>query len=206
MRNYWFKSVLFNKGLIHKIFCFRKILIVAGLKEEELERLLNSFSNFIRIHIYKYNLQKYGLDPDDIAQEIRIKLWKVLLNEKNIDHQPSYIRKIVDSTVIDHLRKIKREEESINQGIMRTIAENNLFLYSDLPSEDKIQEIVIKALNQLIDSRRKAVKLFLLNMTIEEIAKYYSWSKDKARNLLYRGLNDLKKILREKGIYYEPND
>lgn len=179
---------------------------MTGFKEEELEKLLNSFSNFIRIHIHKYNLQKYGLDPDDIAQEIRIKLWKVLLNEKNIDHQPSYIRKVVDSTVIDHLRKLKREEESINQSIMKTIAENSLFLYSDLPPEDKIQEIVIKALNQLIDSRRKAVKLFLLNMTIEEIAKYYSWSKNKARNLLYRGLNDLKKILKEKGIYYEPND
>lgn len=192
--------------MILKIFYFRKIFIVASLKEEELERLLNSFSNFIRIHINKYNLQKYGLDPEDIAQEIRIKLWKVLLNEKNIDHQPSYIRKVVDSTVIDHLRKLKREEESINQGIMKTIAENSLFSYSELPSEDKIQEIVIKALNQLIDSRHKAVKLFLLNMSIEEIAKYYSWSKDRARNLLYRGLNDLKKILKEKGIYYEPED
>ncbi len=192
--------------MILKVFYFRKILVVAELKEKELERILNSFSNFIRIHIHKYNLQKYGLDPEDIAQEIRIKLWKLLLNGKNIDHQPSYIRKIVDSTVIDHLRKLKREEETINQSIMKTIAESSLSSYSELPSEDKIQEIVIKALNQLIDSRHKAVKLFLLNMSIEEIAKYYSWSKDKARNLLYRGLNDLKKILKEKGIYYEPED
>jgi len=192
--------------LILKIIYFRKISNVAGSKEEELAKLLNSFSHFIRLHIHKYNLQKYGLDPDDIAQEIKIKLWKVLLHEKNIDHQASYIRKVIDSTVIDHLRRLKREEESIQQGMMRVIAENSLSFYSDLPSEDKIQEIVLKALNQLIESRRQAVKLFLLNMSLEEIAKYYSWSKDKTRNLLYRGLKDLKKILKEKGIYYEPED
>jgi len=42
-----------------------------------------------------------------------------------------------------------------------------------------------------------------LNMTIEEISIFLKWSKDKTRNLLYRGLSDLKKILREKGIEYE---
>lgn len=175
-------------------------------QDDQLEKLLSSFSNFIRIHIHKYDLQRYGIDPDDVAQEIRIKLWKVLMNEKNIDYQSSYIKKIIESTVIDHLRKWKRQELSFKQTDMRTIAENSLSNYSNFPSEEKIQEIITSALNQLIDSRKKAVKLFLLNMSIEEIARYYSWSKDKARNLLYRGLNDLKKILKEKGIYYEPED
>jgi DNA-directed RNA polymerase specialized sigma24 family protein len=42
-------------------------------------------------------------------------------------------------------------------------------------------------------------------MSIEEIALYFNWSKDKTRNLLYRGLSDLKKILKEKNIDYEHN-
>jgi len=58
-------------------------------------------------------------------------------------------------------------------------------------------------MQSLIESRRRAVKLFLLNMTIEEIAIYLQWSKDKTRNLLYRGLSDLKKTLKEKGIELE---
>ncbi|MCX7974043.1 MAG: RNA polymerase sigma factor [Candidatus Aminicenantes bacterium] len=179
---------------------------MAKFKEDHLEKLLASFSHFIRIQIHKYDLQRYGIDPDDVAQEIRIKLWKLLMNEKNIDYQTSYIRKIIESTVIDHLRKWKREETSLNQTNMRTIAEKNLSCYSELPSEEKIQELIVSALNCLIDSRKKAVKLFLLNMNIDEIARYYSWSKNKARNLLYRGLNDLKKILKEKSIYYEPKN
>ncbi len=63
--------------------------------------------------------------------------------------------------------------------------------------------MIAQALDSILESRRKVVKLFLLNMTIDEIAALFDWSKDKTRNLLYRGLNDLKKILKEKGIEYE---
>ncbi len=173
--------------------------------EEELEKLLNSFANYIRLHIMKYNLHRYGIDPEDIAQEIKIKLWRVLTLEKNINHRPSYIRKVVDSTVIDHLRKWKREEMAVSQAIMKTVSDSRINY--DMPEasiDERLQEIVLRSVNQLIDSRKKAVKLFLLNMNLEEIARYYSWSKDKARNLLYRGLSDLKRILKEKDIYYDP--
>ncbi len=176
-------------------------------REVELERILNSFSNFIRMHILKYNLYKYGIDPEDIAQEIRIKLWKVLNCEKNIDHRPSYIRKVIDSTVIDHLRKWKRSEIVFSEEIMKVISETRYIYQSpEPPHDDRLQEIIVQAANQLIESRRKAVKLFLLNMNLDEIARYYSWSKDKARNLLYRGLADLKRILKEKDIFYDPQE
>jgi RNA polymerase sigma factor (sigma-70 family) len=176
-------------------------------KEEELARLLASFSNFIRVHILKYNLQKYGIDPDDIAQEIKIKLWRVLNHEKIIDHRPSYIKKVIDSTIIDHLRRWKREEAAINQAIMRMIADNSkIYQAPEIPIDDRLQEIIIKSINLLIESRRKAVKLFLLNMSLDEIARHYSWSKDKTRNLLYRGLSDLKRILKEKDIYYDTQE
>ena len=60
-----------------------------------------------------------------------------------------------------------------------------------------------EAVESLMDSRRRVVKLFLLSMTLEEIAIFLNWSEAKTRNLLYRGLDDLKKILLEKGIEYE---
>jgi len=60
-----------------------------------------------------------------------------------------------------------------------------------------------QCVDSLLDSRKKVVKLYLLNMTLEEIAGFFNWTPHKTRNLLYRGLNDLKKILKEKGIDYE---
>ena len=69
--------------------------------------------------------------------------------------------------------------------------------------EMDLKDLVGRAVNGLIESRRKVVQLYLLNMSIEEISLYFHWSKDKTRNLLYRGLCDLKKILKEKNIDYE---
>ena len=60
-----------------------------------------------------------------------------------------------------------------------------------------------ETVESLLASRRKVVKLYLLNLTIEEIAALFCWSRAKTRNLLYRGLSDLKKALREKDIEYE---
>ena len=40
-------------------------------------------------------------------------------------------------------------------------------------------------------------------MTTQEIADILGWSEPKARNLVYRGLGELRKHLRDEGIEYE---
>ncbi len=54
-----------------------------------------------------------------------------------------------------------------------------------------------RAVEGLIDSRRQVVKLYLMNLSIQEISGYLKWTQDKTRNLLYRGLADLKESLKE---------
>lgn len=170
---------------------------------QEIESIITRFSLFIKAHIQKYNLQKNGIDPDDIIQEVRIKIWKILEDEKKIKNYASYIKKIVDSSVIDKLRKLKREEEVLSHERRRIISELKRHYRTEIFLDEDIKKLITQSINSLLESRRKVVKLFLLNMTIDEIAALFHWSKDKTRNLLYRGLNDLKKILREKGIEYE---
>jgi RNA polymerase sigma-70 factor (ECF subfamily) len=172
-------------------------------KIREFEAVLNKFSRFIKIHIQKFNVQKKGIDPDDISQEVKIKIWKILEDEKKINNFTSYIRKVVDTSVIDKLRKLKREKGIYIYEKHKWISEQKSNYLHEIYYDDTIKEIVSNAIELLIESRRKAVKLFLLNMTIEEIAVFLKWSKDKTRNLLYRGLSDLKKILKEKGIELE---
>lgn len=172
-------------------------------KEDEFKALLNRFAVLIKVQISKFNLQKFGLDPEDISQEIKIKIWKILHSEKEIKNYPSYIRKIINSSVIDLLRKWKREENIFIYERQRKVSESKKDYLADLLSEDCLRETIGEAVNSLIESRRKVVKLFLLSMTIEEISAYFNWSKDKTRNLLYRGLSDLKKILKKKDIDYE---
>jgi len=164
-------------------------------KEAELERILRHFAGFIRLHLHKFAPNRFGLDSEDLYQEIRIKIWKVLTAEKEIKCLASYVRKIIDSTVIDQLRKIKREENVYNYELERKTSELKS-VYSPVSSRGKeLKDLVARAADSLIDSRRRVVKLYLSNMSIEEIADSYQWSRDKTRNLLYRGLSDLKKII-----------
>jgi len=171
------------------------------LKDREFEDLLNRFADFIRIHIQKYNLYNYGLDPDDISQDVRIKIWRLLHSEKNISNYPSYIKKIVNSSVIDQLRKLRREEGIFSHE--KQVAERELAYSIELSRLRTLEETVGKAVDSLIDTRRQVVKLYLLNLSIQEIASYLNWSTDKTRNLLYRGLSDLKKILKTMDIHYD---
>ncbi|MDH4271336.1 MAG: hypothetical protein OEW18_05100, partial [Candidatus Aminicenantes bacterium] len=80
------------------------------VREQQFANLLDRFAGYIRFHILKFNLAKYGLDPEDIGQDVRLRLWRLLETEKNVANYASYIRKIVNSAVIDQLRKWKREE------------------------------------------------------------------------------------------------
>ena len=170
-------------------------------EDKEFEELLNRFADFIRIHIQKYNLYKYGLDPDDISQDVRIKIWKLLHSEKVISNYSSYIKKIVNSSVIDQLRKIRREEGIFSHE--KQVAERELAYSIDLSRVRALEETVGKAVDSLMDSRRQVVKLYLLNLSIPEIAGYLHWSTDKTRNLLYRGLADLRKALKDMDVEYD---
>lgn len=172
-------------------------------KIKEFDLVLKKFARSIQGNIQKFNLPKEGIDPDDVFQEVRIKIWKLLNDEKKIINYSSYIRKIVDSSVIDHIRKMRRERVLILQQKQRAISEWKSTYETDSEYDKNLKQMVSETVKSLLESRQKVVRLYLLNLTIEEIATLFSWSRDKTRNLLYRGLSDLKKSLKERGIEYE---
>jgi RNA polymerase sigma-70 factor (ECF subfamily) len=178
-------------------------MISKKAREKELEILLARFSGFVRAHIQKFDIQRLGIDPDDVAQEVRIKIWKLLEGEKNIVNHASYIKKIVDSSVIDQIRRLRREEAIFRQERKKRITEREDMYRPETLRIVTLREIVGKAADALINNRRNVVKLYLLNMSLEEIARYYGWSRHKTRNLLYRGLSDLKKSLKKMDIEHE---
>jgi len=166
-------------------------------REEEFGQILENYAQFLNIQVRKYDLQKYGLDPEDILQDVRIKLWKLVHDEKMIFSPGSYFKKVINSSVIDHLRKARREDILLRHEKQKHIAEIG-HSYSKEAAHKKIfEETVGRAVNRLIHSRRQVVKLYLLNFSVQDISSYMNWSVDKTRNLLYRGLADLRKSLKD---------
>ena len=65
---------------------------------------------------------------------------------------------------------------------------------------DELAECVARAVDGLADARRVVVRLYLAGYPREEIAGLLGWSEPKTRNLLYRGLTDLRTRLTELGV------
>lgn len=168
--------------------------------DRDLEALLARFTNFIRAQIQKFEVQRFGIDPDDIAQEVRIKIWKLIKNEKNVVNYASYIKKIVDSVVIDQLRLLRKDEQLYRMEKQKQVAEQLNGYRPEVLRNALLKEALGKAVESLIESRRNVVKLYLFDLSIEEISRFYGWSLHKTRNLLYRGLADLKRSLKKADI------
>jgi len=174
-------------------------------KEKEFQKIIDDFSSYIRSLVHKYNLDKLGLEAEDLIQEIRLKVWKIIDDEKNISNPASYLRKVVESAVIDQIRRIRKEEEVFASEKRKLISEIEPRSNTYNHQIGSLKEYILKAADQLMDSRKTVVKLYLLNMSLSEISTYLNYSHAKTRNLLYRGLSDLKTILKEKGLNYEKN-
>ena len=67
----------------------------------------------------------------------------------------------------------------------------------------RLLELVLAQLQDLPPDRRRAVALHLQGFTTQEIADLLTWTEPRARNLVYRGLDELRRRLRQQGIEYE---
>lgn len=174
--------------------------------EETIER----FSLLIRSAIRKTCPSIQQLDMDDIEQEVKIAVWKeIRKSEKEIRNLGSYIWRVAYTTTSKVMKRLSEQRRALIDPQDEAPDEQEKFKTSrmDLPEAQlqnkELEEIVRESVNSLIESRKQVVKLYLSGLTADEITRYFGWSDGKARNLLSRGLADLRKGLGEKGIEIE---
>ena len=167
-------------------------------KIKDFERILKMYSSTIRSSLAKFGLDRRGIDPEDVLQEIRLKLWKRFASEKKIRRRASYISVVVNSALADCLRRARRLDKAVWHEKQRVLLENDAAVDDPSPDEN-IRQMLGEAADTLLESRRAVVKLFLLDLTLDEITQSLGWSRDKTRNLLYRGLSDIRLKLKEGG-------
>jgi RNA polymerase sigma-70 factor (ECF subfamily) len=64
----------------------------------------------------------------------------------------------------------------------------------------EVEEMVGRAVDTLPPRRQPVVRMYLAGYNSTEIAGVFGWSEPKARNLLYRGLAELRDCLRAAGL------
>lgn len=145
-----------------------------------------------------------GADLDEVLQDVRIRLWRASSTPTKLETlTAAYIYRAATSAAIDLLRRRRmRRELSMEPDVPgEHVAEPAASTSADdeVISAEMLEQVE-EALQALVPSRRAVVRMHLQGYGREEIAALLRWSEAKTRNLLYRGLDDLRAELRARGI------
>jgi RNA polymerase sigma factor (sigma-70 family) len=172
------------------------------------EAILAAYGGYLRSVIQRFCPRDLGNQLNDIEQEARIRLWRALQSEKEIRSLSSYVYRIAATTTIDAVRHAKRLREDQlrlegddgeDEPMTKLPAATNASPEMIAVHRDRVAKVQ-QALGRIADNRRRAVKLHLQGLSFQEVARLLDWTDGKARNLIYRGLDDLRRELRELGI------
>lgn len=168
------------------------------------EKLILDFSRYIVSRINSFEYQKYAIEQEDLLQSIYVRIYKIFKNsDKKRGCSRLYINRIINSVVIEAIKKSRKETEIVNTLNHNMIAvHGHAYEKSNSQSYD-LKQILLRSLNELKGSRRYVIDLYLSGLELDEIAQLQKWSKGKTNNLFYRGLKDLKKRLKKRGIFHE---
>lgn len=153
---------------------------------------------------------KHGVGDDEVAalfQEVRIRLWRAHPNSEEIGRLPtSYVYRTATTAALDLIRKRRRNEErepSIDSAPTAALVSQTRADEDVLASE--LGAAITRELSQMVDARSVVVRMHLSGYGREEMISLLGWSDAKVRNLLYRGLQDLRERLVSAG-YRWPED
>ena len=132
------------------------------------------------------------VDPDDVLQELRVKIWNLLEREKDFENPASYLMRATVSTLIDAQRRaaVRRPEAGFSECDPEACADTRT--PQSLAELQQDHERLERVIDQLADDRGRVIRLYLQGFGLKEMARMTRWSQARCRNLLYRGLAELK--------------
>ena len=166
-----------------------------------LETVLSRFATMVRSIGARHRLSE--TDVDEVVQEVRIRLWKAGTTSEQIRGLgTSYVYRTATSAALDLLRR-RRAHGANRTDSVDAVADSlpdASMTPADVLAAGELEQRVVEAIDTIPASRRAVVRMYLNGYEREEIAVLLGWTEAKTRNLLYRGLADLRARLTEAGI------
>jgi RNA polymerase sigma factor (sigma-70 family) len=141
-------------------------------------------------------------DLDEVLQDVRIRLWQAGEGGKALEELgSSYLYHVATTAALDVLRRrrARRADDTEDISERADLKMDNASPHETLEARELASQIGA-ALETLAIDRRVAVRLHLAGYDREDIARMLGWTEARTRNLLYRGLDDLRRRLTEMGI------
>jgi len=149
--------------------------------------------------------RRHGLgeaDVDEVMQEVRIRLWRHRGDADALEGLgASYVHRTASSAAIDLLRRRRARRTGVDATQPVSPA---LTLAGKDPAEEiehrELGRKVFAAVDRITPSRRPVVRMHLLGYDRREIADLLGVTEGKVRNLLSRGMRELRNLLEEAGM------
>jgi RNA polymerase sigma-70 factor (ECF subfamily) len=166
-----------------------------------IDAVLARFAGAVRAIGARYRV--HGSELDDLLQEVRIRLWRARETSEQIAGTPaSYLHRVATTAALDMLRRRRaRPAVSLEEDVTATKMPKDARPLADARLESsEIGAIVSLAIGEITPSRQLVVRLYLSGYDREEVGELLGWSEAKVRNLLYRGLAELRERLTARGV------
>ncbi len=161
------------------------------------DELMVQYDRLIRAIVARLG-RRFGLSrdsflvQDDIAQEVRFDIWKQIARGQVIDFPATYIYKATIRETVRALRRMTtREMESIEEKGVADQVVDGADPFKLLAARDQFKAIVA-GIRALAPDRQAAVTAHLSGFQFQEVMVMHGWSYQKARNLVARGMADLR--------------
>jgi RNA polymerase sigma factor (sigma-70 family) len=168
-----------------------------------LDTVIDRFGNLM--YRVGRSLRLPDADIDEAIQDVRIRLWRALASGEGVDIRrlpATYVYRTTMSAMLDLIRRRRsRRESSVESLETQVVPIASAIVAPDAGLEmDDLTRQVAAAIDEITESRRAVVRMYLAGYAREEIAQLLGWSEPKTRNLLYRGMDDLRARLKARGI------
>ena len=168
-----------------------------GGPDEQLEALVRRYGVLIRSAVAKALGRRDEAIGDDVMQQVSEALWKQLRRGQVIEQPSAYLyRCAVRETVRIVQREIDRGEVALDAADAVAAAARP----DALLEARELEQATDALLDQLAPDRATAVRAHIAGFSVDEIMAMQGWSYQKARNLIARGIADLRLRLREKDV------
>jgi RNA polymerase sigma factor (sigma-70 family) len=165
-------------------------------REGRFEGMVRQYGRLISAVVARVGGQATSLFREDIEQQVLIELWRQVDREQTIDHPSSYLYK---AAVRETVRVLRRElsREAVRDGVQEPRGGESP--YQSLAGKEQAA-LVEECVASLASERQRAVRAHLSGFDVQEIMAMHGWPYQKARNLVARGMAELRQALLQRGV------
>lgn len=145
---------------------------------------------------------RFEAHADDIVQKVLLKLLRIQEETERVEPFPaSYLRRAIHRALVDESRRQRSRPEVALEAVEETsILEQTSPNPEQSARGKQMGRAIRRCLATLNPARRRPVILKLLGYSVPEIARRLGLKRKQAENLVFRGLQDLRRCLEAAGV------